>query len=182
MIASGSARCLLAPLSALAPLVVEHRLQRPSPTTDRRLAKPFGRDAAAPGWQPQRESNAYGRTEPAWDHHVLLRAAGLTRAPPRSAGARCPNTRTCYVLDDRLWKPSAVGVAGEMFIGGAVRKWGAALSGVALGLTAEQMFVRTPFRQRPNGLFIATGDFRVRLGSEGASFEFPRAGVRHDYR
>src|SRR6476646_6252681 len=93
--------------------------------------------------------NTYGPTE------ATVQA---TFAPRLQAGQRVPigrpvaNTQT-YVLDRRM-EPAPIGVAGELYIGGA---------GVARGylqrpeLTAEK-FVPNPFSPQPGGRLYKTGD------------------------
>jgi amino acid adenylation domain-containing protein len=99
--------------------------------------------------------NAYGPTE-ASVCTTLFDCGSDQRRPP--IGRPLPNTRT-YVLDQRL-EPVPIGVAGELFIGGA---------GLARGylarpaLTAER-FVPNPFA--PGARLYRTGD-RVRWRADG---------------
>ncbi|HET7461134.1 MAG TPA: amino acid adenylation domain-containing protein, partial [Longimicrobium sp.] len=97
--------------------------------------------------------NMYGITETTV--HVTYRPltrADVERAGPSPIGERIPDLRT-YLLD-RAGDPVPVGVAGELYVGGA---------GVARGylgrpeLTAER-FVADPFSGEPGARLYRTGD------------------------
>ncbi len=97
--------------------------------------------------------NMYGITETTV--HVTYRPverADAERSGPSPIGVRIPDLTT-YVLDAR-GEPAPVGVAGELYVGGA---------GVARGylrrpeLTAER-FVRDPFSTDPGARLYRTGD------------------------
>lgn len=97
--------------------------------------------------------NVYGPTETTiWScrHHVT--ASSRTRAPVESIGKPIGNT-TIYILDDSM-RPVPIGVAGEVYIGGA---------GLARGymkrpaLTAEK-FVPDPFSTQGGARIYKTGD------------------------
>jgi amino acid adenylation domain-containing protein/non-ribosomal peptide synthase protein (TIGR01720 family) len=109
----------------------------------------------APG---RRFFNAYGPSEAAVVSS-LYRSDGSERgAPP--IGRPLANTRS-YVLDERM-QPVAVGVAGELYVGG---------DGVGRGylgrpaLTAQR-FVPDPFGPEPGSRLYRTGD-RVRHRTDG---------------
>lgn len=95
--------------------------------------------------------NEYGPSEgTVWA--TVARLDGDEHRSTPSIGHPIPDT-TVYILDDEM-RPAPVGVAGELFIGGA---------GVALGYlnqperTAER-FVGNPFRSTPDGRLYRTGD------------------------
>lgn len=107
--------------------------------------------------------NSYGPAECT----IACTVADLTHRPPGGSvpiGRPIPNTEV-YVLDP-LGQPLPVGVAGELYVGGA---------GLARGylrrpdLTAER-FVPNPFTQRPGARLYRTGD-RARYRPDG-SLEF----------
>jgi amino acid adenylation domain-containing protein len=98
--------------------------------------------------------NSYGLTEATMDSTYFEPSSGAELSPGRFVpiGKPFPNTRV-YVLDGSL-DPQAVGIPGELCIGGA---------GVARGyhsrpeLTAER-FVADPFSQEPGARMYRTGD------------------------
>ena len=114
---------------------------------------------AAGRCRPSPLLNAYGPTEA-----TRLRDRRRDARPERQrtcrSGGRSPNTRV-YVLDARL-QPVPVGVAGELYVGGA---------GLARGyldrpgLTAER-FVPDPFGDAPGARLYRTGDL-VRWRADG---------------
>jgi amino acid adenylation domain-containing protein len=112
---------------------------------------------AAPG--VERVLNLYGPTEDTTYSTWTLAPRGATREP--TLGRPLDGTRA-YVLD-AFGQPVPMGVAGELFLGGA---------GLARGyvdqpeLTAER-FVPDPFSTTPGARLYRTGD-RVRWLAEGA--------------
>lgn len=100
--------------------------------------------------------NHYGPTETT----VGCAAQPLAFDAAITIGRPLPNY-TAYILNERL-RPVAIGVAGELYVGGA---------GVARGylnrpeLTAER-FIPDPFSKEPGRRFYSTGD-RARYSSDG---------------
>ncbi|HYY97598.1 MAG TPA: amino acid adenylation domain-containing protein, partial [Pyrinomonadaceae bacterium] len=103
--------------------------------------------------------NLYGPTETAlWCTSYEFRAGDANRPAPIG---RPSHNMQAYVLDERL-QPAPVGVAGELFVGGA---------GVARGYlgrpgqTAER-FIPHPFSDEPGARLYRTGD-RARFADTG---------------
>lgn len=106
--------------------------------------------------------NEYGPTEgTVWSSACELRAADAASGKPIAIGRPIGDVRI-HILDARL-NPVAIGVPGEIYLGGA---------GVARGyhgrpeLTAS-CFIPDPFATEPGGRLYRTGD-RARFRSDGA--------------
>jgi amino acid adenylation domain-containing protein len=97
--------------------------------------------------------NLYGPTETTiWSCARQIAAVPDERGPVESIGRPIANTRV-YILDPHL-QPVPIGVAGEIYIGGA---------GVARGYLnrpelTQQRFIADPFRSDPQARMYRTGD------------------------
>ncbi|MFL5540370.1 MAG: non-ribosomal peptide synthetase, partial [Longimicrobiaceae bacterium] len=128
----------------------------------------IGGEAALPervrAWQAAtggrvRLLNSYGPTETTigvtlWE---APESGGVSRVP---IGRPVPNTR-CYVLDAAM-RPAAVGVPGELYVGGAQ----VARGYLGRPATTAERFVPDPFAAGPGTRLYRTGD-RVRWMADG---------------